>query len=308
MQPSRAPFVVRRVVRVYSVQSVACVEQVDSGVEFLWKWHHAVDVSVSGDGFGLVVGAGGPTGSAFISAALDVLRERIGFEPSAAKSIVGTSAGAFVAAHFEPPSGPQDGQAAVVESLRSLNNVADFRATLGTRVIRVARVLGGHAFALLAPPERDEALYDVARGPYHPGVVIVTIEHTWGLRQEYRLVDYPNEAESIVRASAAIPYQNAPIRVQGKLRADGAVHSANNVDLVDPKECPVVVVISPMIPASGGSVVSNFHRSQLMEELRPWAQPGRAAVVIAPSESEHGARRDRNAASRAGAAAAARLF
>lgn len=268
----------------------------------------ADDVKKSTDGIALVVGAGGPTGSAFIRPALEVLAERAGFEPSMAKTIIGTSAGAFVAAAINPPSGPQDGHDEVVLALKEVGNVDRFKPTFGTRAVRLARFAGGHVFALLAPPEREEALYDVADGPYHPGAVVVTIEHTWGGRVPYRLVDHLDEAESIVRASAAIPYKNAPIEVGGKLRADGAVYSANNVDLVDPNECPTVIVITPMIPASGGSTVSNFHRCQLIEELRPWQQAGRTAVVIAPSADEHGNRRDSQEASRSGRAAAERLF
>lgn len=225
-----------------------------------------------------------------------------------AKTIIGTSAGAFVAAHVGPPSEPQDGQQAVAAALREAGNADAFKPTFATRAIRLARLAGGHAFALLASPERDEALYDVAEGPYHPGATVVTIEHTWGGRVPYRLVDHLDDAVSIVRASAAIPYKNAPIEVDGKLRADGAVHSANNVDLVDPNECPIVVVITPMIPASGGSTISNFHRCQLIEELRPWQLPGRTAVVIAPSAEEHERRRDREEASQSGRAAAERLF
>lgn len=267
-------------------------------------------VTVSDDqaGIGLVVGAGGPTGSAFIRGALEVLEERVDFDPSASTQIVGTSAGAFVAAHIRPPSGPQDASREVADALAQVSNIGDFRATIGTKAIRGARFVGGRVFALLAPPERDEALYDVAEGPYHPGATVVTIEHTWGGRVAYKLVDHEDDAESIVRASAAIPYMNAPIAVDGKLRADGAVHSSNNVDLIDPKLCPTIVVISPMIPSSDGSVASNFHRCQLIEELRPWTRDGRAAVVIMPNEDEFKARRDKEAASAAGSAAAERLF
>ena len=254
---------------------------------------------------GLAVGAGGPTGGPFIDAALDVLTARTGWEPSSASSIVGTSAGAFVASRLSEQTAASS---KAIEAVVSLSNVSQMRATIGTKIVRVGRSLGGRAFALLAPPERNQALYDVAPPPYHPGATVVTIEHTWGVRHQHNLSENVELAEAMVQASAAIPYKNGPIRIDGKLHADGAVHSANNVDLLDAEQFPVIVVVSPMIPASGGSVASKFHRSQLFEELRPWHEEGRTAVVIMPSEDEHENRRDREAFALAGTHAAERLF
>ena len=254
---------------------------------------------------GLAVGAGGPTGGPFIDAALEVLTDRTTWEPASAVRVVGTSAGAFVAARLPAPSA---GVPDAVAALRSVANGCEMKATIGTQVLRGLRLLGGRVFALLAPPERDRALYDVAPPPYHPGATVVTIEHTWGVRHQHNLSENEDLAEAMVQASAAIPYKNGPIRIDGRLHADGAVHSANNVDLLDPDECPIVVVISPMIPDSGGSFASKFHRAQLFEELRPWGVEGRAAIVIMPTEEEHKNRRDRDAFTRAGARSAERLF
>lgn len=259
---------------------------------------------------GLVVGAGGPTGGPFIDACLDVLSERTGWDPRSAQRIVGTSAGAFVASRLKPTDSDVVSQSdtSVVDRLISLDNTSEMRATIVTKLIRGGRLLGGRIVAMLAPSERQQALYDVSPPPYHPGATVVTVEHTWGLRHEHNLATNEEHAEAMVRASAAIPYKNGPIDIAGRLHADGAVHSANNVDLIDPSKCPVLVVISPMIPASGGSTVSKFHRSQLFEELRPWSAPGRAAIVIMPTEDEHANRRDREFFGLAGTSAAERLF
>lgn len=271
--------------------------------------------SESATAIGLVVGAGGPTGGAFIDAALDVLSAELGFEPTQASRIVGTSAGAFVAARVPPPN-DQDADAEnsttdrndVAAGLATVDNLASLRATKVTQLIRGIRLLGGRAFALLAPPDREQALYAVAPGPYHPGASAVTIEHTWGTRHEHNLAENADEVANIVRASAAIPYKNGPITIGRIKHADGAVHSANNVDLLTPAECPIVVVISPMVPSSGGTKASGFHRAQLAEELRPWKAAGYSAVVIMPSEQEHANRRDREAFAKAGAYAARRVL
>ena len=265
---------------------------------------------VSGPAVGLVVGAGGPTGSTFIYAALEVLQAKTGWDPSTATTIVGTSAGAFVAARIRPPEPNVDelAQSQALEQLSAISNLDSLRATPFTVAIRGLRLFGGRVVALLAPPERDQALYDVPEGPYHPGASVVTIEHTWGVRHQHNLSQNADQAADMVRASAAIPYKNGPIKINGRLHADGAVHSANNVDLLDPRALPTIVVVSPMIPATGGSTVSNFHRSQLLEELRPWHLHDRKAVVIMPSEDEHANRRDRDAFREAGTRAAERLF
>lgn len=262
------------------------------------------------DPIGLVVGAGGPTGGPFIDAALAVIEDRTGWNPATASEIVGTSAGAFVAARIKPvdnPPRPVELEAGVAK-LRALSNIDKFAASPKTKFGRSLRLIGGRAFALLAPPDRERALYEVASGPYHRGASAVTIEHTWGARRQHDLADNADQVEQIVRASAAIPYKNGPIKVGGVLHADGAVHSANNVDLLDPDQCPTIVVVSPMVPSSGGKVASRFHRAQLFEELRPWMSDGRAAVVIMPTEQEHARRRDRDAFERAGREAATRLF
>ena len=285
----------------YGADAVDCVQ--------LWPSqptgarNNAVD---GGDrAIGLAVGAGGPTGGPFIDAVLDVLAERIGWAPASATSIVGTSAGAFVASRVGQPEAVDP---RALEQLIELNNISEWKASLATKLMRGVRAAGGRTVALLAPHERDQALYDVAPPPYHPGARVVTVEHTWGTRHAHNLSEHEDSATAMVQASAAIPYKNGPIEIDGRLHADGAVHSANNVDLLDPAVCPVIVVVSPMIPASGGSTVSKFHRAQLVEELRPWHETGRAAVVIMPNEDEHANRRDREFFRSAGTNAAERLF
>ena len=259
---------------------------------------------------GLVLGAGGPTGGAFIDAALEVFATEAGFEPAMASRIVGTSAGAFVAARIrpQPAEGSNSDGDEMTTLLSSLDNLDSMKATKITQLVRGLRLAGGRAFALLAPPEIDQALYDVAPGPYHPGASAVTIEHTWGTRREYNLAEHIDEAENIVRASAAIPYKNGPIAIGRVKHADGAVHSANNVDLLSPEECPIIIVVSPMVPSSGGTKASAFHRAQLAEELRPWGTNGYSAIVVMPTAEEHENRRNREAFREAGANAARRVF
>lgn len=259
------------------------------------------------DSVGLAVGAGGPTGGPFIDAVLAVIEARTGWTRRSAARIVGTSAGAFVAARVPPPGNATSTSEAVTE-LASLSNVSSMRATSATKAAQILRLGAGRLLASAAPMGREQALYDVAHGPFHPGAHVVTVERRWGQRRQHRLVDEPTAATDVVRASAAIPFANGPIELDGRMHVDGAVHSANNVDLLDPVQTPVIFVVAPMVPATGGTLVGKFHRWQLFEELRPWREQGRAAVVVMPSEEEHANRRDREFFRAAGTAAAERLF
>ena len=251
----------------------------------------------------LVVGAGGPTGGPFIWAALDALEARTGWNPRTAATVVGTSAGAFVAARVGERGAPSP---EAVDRLRALSNAIAFRPTIATRFAAVVRTVGGRVVAAIAPADRPFADYDVPAGPYHLGASAVTVEHRSGRRHQHDLNEAA-DATAVVRASAAIPGVNQPVPVSGVLHVDGAVHSANNVDLVDPVQHPVLVVVSPMVPKDGGTLVSRFHRAQLRRELRPWMQTGRTAVVIMPSEAAHAQRRNRELYAAEGALAVDRL-
>ena len=68
-----------------------------------------------------------------------------------------------------------------------------------------------------------------------------------------------------------------------------------------------LVVIAPMIAASGGSLVGRFHRAQLRVEIRRWIAHDKPAIVIMPNLEEHRGRRDRPSFERAGRHAVARL-
>lgn len=264
-------------------------------------------MEIRDEAVGLAVGAGGPTGGPFIDAVLEVIESRTGWNRSNASRVVGTSAGAFVAARIRPAKTAIVAPEAVA-ALVSASNVSTMSVTMSTRVARGLRLVAGRALAALAPIGREQALYDVPGAPFHPGAHVVTVERRSGQRWCHNLENREAISTDLVRASAAIPFANGPIEIDGRFHVDGAVHSAANVDLLDPTETPVIVVIAPMVPATGGTLVGRFHRWQLFEELRPWSRRGRAAVVVMPSEQEHENRRDREFFRAAGTRAAERLF
>lgn len=252
---------------------------------------------------GLVLGAGGPTGGPFIHAALDELERMTGWQRSSASTVLGTSAGAFVAASLEAATSPDP---VAIDKLTALANVHTFGVSSLLGPIAALRALAGRLVALVAPTRREIAEYRVAAAPYHPEASVVTVEHRSGRRRLHNLAQAADPV-AVVRASAAIPGLNGPVKVGRRRHIDGAVHSANNLDVLDADEHPFVVVISPMIPRSGGALTSRFHRAQLFRELQPWMTPGRSAVVIMPTDLAHDQRRERDPFAAEGTSAVRRL-
>lgn len=254
---------------------------------------------------GLVVGAGGPTGGPFIHAALDALRAHTGWEPASATTIVGTSAGAFVAASL-PHASEETGEEQVGALLDLSNGHRFVPRAIDPIIARIRREVG-RALAMVAPMSRPFAAYHVPGGPFHPGAHVVTVSRRAGRRIVHRLT-HGTDHEAVVRASAAIPLVNRPVEVHGAPHVDGAVHSAANVDVVDVDEHDGLVVLAPMVGESGGSFLTRTHRAQLRRQLRPWIAQNKPVIVVLPSEQEHAERRDVDTFRPAGTAAVARLI
>lgn len=253
---------------------------------------------------GLVVGAGGQTGGPFIHAALDELHRLTGWAATSTTTIVGTSAGAFVAASINPSaSSPTCEQ---LDSLRALQNGGVFAPRFRHRPLTWVRRLGGVVVARVAPRNRPFAEYRVPGPPYHPWAEVVTVERGSSRRVVHRL-SRVDDAEAVVRASAAIPGLNQPVELDGGLHVDGAVFSAANIDVVSASSHDVLVVIAPMVSAEGGSVFARADRAQLRTQLEPWIRAGKPAIVILPNRAEHVGRRDREAFQAAGRNAVERL-
>lgn len=251
-------------------------------------------------GVSLVVGAGGPTGGPFIWAALEALEKRTGFVASSASEIIGTSAGAFVAASFTEQTRLRPG---VVLKLQKLANDERFAPSTPVRLAGALRHATRRIVARTAPTNKEIAEYDVPERPYHPGASAVTVSRT-GERVRHRLIE-SDDVEAVVRASSAIPWVNHPIELDGVLHVDGAVYSPTNIDLIGDPE--VVVVIAPMVSASGGGYMSYFHRAALRAELATPIHQRIPVVIVMPSEAAHADRRNREPFVVEGAAAVGRL-
>jgi NTE family protein len=114
---------------------------------------------------GLVLGAGGVVGAAWLIGALEALASETGWDPSSADCIVGTSAGSVVGSLVAAGIGPE--YLAAYSSGRTLDDIED----VDGRVARLAARLGGRE-ALDEVAERvggDEFRLKLAPPPVGPG-------------------------------------------------------------------------------------------------------------------------------------------
>ena len=230
---------------------------------------------------GLVLGAGGVMGGAWLTGGLEALARATGWDPGSADYIVGTSAGAmmsalvasdippwFMVAHsagevFEGLEGP-DGRA-VAEADRSAG--ATFRPAR-----RIPRPGPGswsmiaHGLARPSPhtptavvcgllPEGiidNGPLKDTVRRavpgvwPDHPNLWVVACDYSTGRRVPFGRADAPDaEIGDAVAASCSIPGFYRPVKIAGKRYVDGGVWSTSNLDLLCDARPDLVICLNP---------------------------------------------------------------
>ncbi len=242
---------------------------------------------------GLVLGAGGTPGGFFLRAAMAALTERTGFEPAMSSTVIGTSAGALNAARIAPDPRPAD-----ASHLHRLTELAEEcgppARTLSDRIIAGPRRLLGRAVGRLVPEGTNSPQYPVAAPPYHPGVRAVSCRRSDGTRRITSLAQAVDPAAELY-ASAAIPGFAPPVVLDGAPHVDGAVWSTTNADLISPRAFDAMVVIAPMAPRTGGSIVQRGHRASLLAEIAPWLAAGKPVVVVMPTLPALENRRDHEA-------------
>lgn len=250
----------------------------------------------------LVLGAGGSDGGQFIDGALTQLRTSTGFDAAHADLIIGTSVGAFRAGAV---GRPVIGTAHVATTLRYLAEPPP-TDRWPDRMAGQLRVAAGRLLARFVPRSRPAPTWDTPSGPYHPGARVVSVDLDRRHRVEH-VLERAHDPPATIRASAAVPFAFGPVLLGDARHADGAVWSPTSADLASAVVTadgppPVVVVIAPMVPVVGGSVVARLHRRQLRAELAR-LPTGAAVLVIGPGRG----RRDETRTSAAGAAAVRRL-
>jgi NTE family protein len=235
---------------------------------------------------GLVLGAGGVVGHAFHAGVLDAIAEQTGWDPRQAAVIVGTSAGAGVAALLRAGLAPADLAARATDRAMSRT---------GARLVDIAE--GGTGSSAYPPRPRPIDLLGRMASPRlvmrsalrplrsaRPGAIAAAAlpagrvptemvaapyrrlfphnwpdEQTWlcavrldtGRRVVFGRGDGPRPpVGDAVAASCAIPGYFEPVDINGVRYVDGGVHSPTNADLVADVELDALVVSSSM--SAGG--------------------------------------------------------
>ena len=230
---------------------------------------------------GLVLGAGGIMGGAWLTGALDAIASESGWDPGSADYIVGTSAGSmmgallaggvppwFMVAHsagrsFDGLLG-EDGRPAA-EADRAAG--AEFRLQralppMGPGSLRLA------ARTLLAPWRHTpatvgvgwlprgvistEPLKDIVRRVTpsgwsdHPNLWAVACDYATGKRVAFGRAGSPKaELADAVAASCAIPAFYYPVEIGGRRYVDGGIRSTSNLDMLRGLDLDIVICLNP---------------------------------------------------------------
>ncbi len=231
---------------------------------------------------GLVLGAGGVLGAAWLTGALQAIASETGWDPGSSDHIVGTSAGAmigalvacgvppwFMVAHSagEEIDGLRDGRGEPVAT-------DDRSAGAGYRLHRGAPVLGPGSWRLaissLARPYKYSPaallagwlpLGPVSTEPFketirrvcqeqwapHPNYWPMAVDYQTGQRVAFGREDAPQaELPDAVAASCAIPGFYRAVEIAGRRYVDGGLSSASNLDALENEHLDLVIALNPM--------------------------------------------------------------
>ena len=228
---------------------------------------------------GLVLGAGGVLGGAWLVGGLHALATETDWDPGSADYVVGTSAGAMIAglaACGVPPwfmLAHSAGELAAIEELAEQAGDDSRSAGAVYRWHPAVPVLGPGSWRLaltsLARPYRyspaallagwlprglisSEPLKQTIRrvagqdwAP-HPNLWIMACDYANGRRVAFGRDDAPRASlADAVAASCAIPGFYRPVRIGGKRYVDGGVASTSNLDLLADRDLDLVICMNP---------------------------------------------------------------
>ncbi|MEA2346616.1 MAG: hypothetical protein QOG62_403 [Thermoleophilaceae bacterium] len=230
---------------------------------------------------GLVLGAGGIMGGAWLTGALDAITTESGWDPGTAEFIVGTSAGSMMAALLAggvPPwfmvahSAGRSFDGLVGEDGRPAAE-ADRAAGAEFKLQRALPPIGPGSLRLaartLATPWRytpatvgvgwlprgvvsTEPLKDIVRRVTptgwsdHPNLWVMACDYATGERVAFGRAGAPRvELTEAVAASCAIPAFYYPVEIGGRRYIDGGIRSTSNLDVLRGLDLDMVICLNP---------------------------------------------------------------
>jgi NTE family protein len=237
--------------------------------------------SVRGVKVGLVLGAGGVQGGAWLTGGLDALAAETGWDPATADVVVGTSAGAMIGSlcvagippWFMVAHAAGETFEGVVDANGRPHSEADRAAGAQYRLQRALPPVGPGSWALalrtLRNPRRyrpgsvlagwgprgvfsTEPLKDIIRRVVpegwteHPAHWTVACDYSTGERVAFGRAGAPEaDLADAVAASCAIPSFYFPVEIGGRRYVDGGIYSTSNLDLVRDERLDLVISLNP---------------------------------------------------------------
>jgi len=236
---------------------------------------------------GLVLGAGGVLGGAWLTGALHAIAEQTEWDPGSAEFIVGTSAGSMIGALIACGVPPWFMVAhSAGEHIDGLHDVRGEPAHKADRSAGAAYTL--HRRPALGPGSWRLALSSLARpykyspaalvagwlphGPFsteplkdtvrracgeawapHPNYWAIAADYQTGGRVAFGREDAPEaELPDAVAASCAIPGFFRAVEIGGRRYVDGGLISASNLDLLEHAGLDLVIALNPLSSLHAG--------------------------------------------------------
>ena len=274
-----------------------------------------------------VLGAGGVVGAAWLAGSIDAIADATGYDARAADLLVGTSAGASVAATLRQGFSPADHVAQMLGEPLS----PEGRKLAGSERHRPVELPEPPSLTLTGwrPQAPHLALAGMARlRDRRPGIALSGLVPAGSV--PHRLVGDPirsRQAEpwptaptwlcavcltdgrfvvlgrdetpetdlaTAVEASVAIPGYFAPVDINGRLYVDGGARSVTSADLVAGLGFDLVVVIAPMtaVPSALRPPTRHlgraYHSRVLAREVHTVRQAGSPVLVLQPTAADLG--------------------
>jgi NTE family protein len=230
---------------------------------------------------GLVLGAGGVLGGAWLTGGLDALARESGWDPAEADYVVGTSAGSMIGAlcasgippwfmvahssgesfegvvdaHGRPAANADRSGGATYRLHRALPSLGPGSWSLALRSLSSpthyspATVITGWLpkGMVSTDPLRDTIRRVVPEGwGPHPNLWIVACDYATGKRVVFGREDAPPaDLADAVAASCAIPGFYHPVTIGGHRYVDGGIRSPSNLDVLRGLDLDLVICLNP---------------------------------------------------------------
>ena len=246
---------------------------------------------------GIVLGAGGPLGWAYHLGVVQGVRDAIGREPADADRVVGTSAGAAIAATLLAGT-PTDEVIELISSPPSDADREELRSN-GTRLkrdpmralrpvapglIRCVRHVGittALAGLLPAGPFPTGMLRQFATTPEWPAQLwIPSVRLDDGRTVVFGRDLTPDSLGDAIEATSAIPGVFQPKTIDGARYVDGGVASTTHAHTLVSEQLDVILISAPSARNGGGPLRARARRSLASENESLRTAGSRTRIVV----------------------------